>query len=105
MGDELRSGAYESLRTSELARHLDTTTLTPRFVDISPETAPEILARHVRGGIVESVHRGHIVQVDANGSVIRVAGDPDAIVALRSCVKPFTLVALRGHAVCAGQPR
>jgi L-asparaginase II len=56
--------------------------------------AAPILARHVRGEIVESVHRGHVVQVDATGSVIRVAGDPEAVVALRSCVKPFTLVTL-----------
>ena len=43
---------------------------------------------------MESVHRGHVVQVDAAGSVIRVAGDPEAFVTLRSCVKPFTLVTL-----------
>lgn len=56
--------------------------------------AAPILARHVRGAIVESVHRGHVVQVDTAGSVIRLAGDPETVVALRSCVKPFTLVAL-----------
>jgi L-asparaginase II len=56
--------------------------------------AAPILARHVRGEIVESVHRGHIVQVSTTGRVIRTAGDPDVVVALRSCVKPFTLVAL-----------
>jgi L-asparaginase II len=71
---------------------------TPRSArSVSPaasrRVAP-ILARHVRGEIVESVHRGHIVQVDARGVVIRVAGDPEVVVALRSCVKPFALVAL-----------
>jgi len=73
-------------------------TRTPRPVRSGPAAgsrrAAPILARHVRGEIVESVHRGHVVQVDATGSVIRVAGDPEAVVALRSCVKPFTLVAL-----------
>ena len=61
---------------------------------VASRRAAPVLARHVRGEIVESVHRGHVVQVDATGSVIRVAGDPEAVVALRSCVKPFTLVAL-----------
>ncbi len=56
--------------------------------------APPILARQVRGEIVESVHRGHVVRVDATGLVTHVAGDAEAEVTLRSCVKPFTLVAL-----------
>ena len=56
--------------------------------------APPILARQVRGDIVESVHRGHVVRVDATGRVTHVAGDAEAEVALRSCVKPFALVAL-----------
>ena len=43
---------------------------------------------------MESIHRGHVVQVDATGVVLRTAGDPDVAVALRSTVKPFTLVAL-----------
>jgi L-asparaginase II len=59
----------------------------------SRKVAP-ILARQVRGAIVESVHRGHIVQVSATGLVVRAVGDPEVVVALRSCVKPFTLVAL-----------
>lgn len=55
--------------------------------------APPILARQVRAGVVESVHRGHVVQADAVGRLLRVAGDPDVQVALRSCAKPFALVA------------
>jgi L-asparaginase II len=53
-----------------------------------------ILARHLRNGIEESVHRGDIVEVDAAGRVIRQLGDPDRIVTLRSTVKPFGLLAL-----------
>ncbi len=53
-----------------------------------------ILARQQRGPIVESVHRGHVVEVDAAGTVVATAGDPDTVVTLRSCVKPFTLIAL-----------
>jgi len=43
---------------------------------------------------VESVHRGHVVLVDRAGRVTHVAGDADAEVTLRSCVKPFALIAL-----------
>lgn len=43
---------------------------------------------------MESVHRGHVVRVDAAGRVTHVAGDAEAEVTLRSCVKPFALVAL-----------
>jgi len=53
-----------------------------------------VLARVERNGVVESVHRGHVVQAEVNGSLVRVAGDPDVVVTLRSAVKPFTLVAL-----------
>jgi L-asparaginase II len=55
---------------------------------------PPILVRQIRNGIVESDHRGHIVEVDAEGTIIRLVGDPDRIVTLRSCVKPFGAVAL-----------
>lgn len=48
----------------------------------------------MRGQTVESVHRGHVVRVDAGGRVTHVAGDPDVVVDLRSCVKPFSLIAL-----------
>ncbi len=56
--------------------------------------APPVLVRQLRNGIEESVHRGDIVEVDAAGRVVRQLGDPDRLVALRSCVKPFGLVAL-----------
>ena len=48
----------------------------------------------MRGGVVESRHRGSIVEVAIDGSVRRVLGDPDTIVNLRSAVKPFGLIAL-----------
>jgi L-asparaginase II len=56
--------------------------------------APPILVRQFRGGVVESRHRGSIVEVGADGSVRRAIGDPDTVVNLRSAVKPFGLVAL-----------
>ena len=55
---------------------------------------PPILVRQVRNGIEESVHRGDIVEVDAAGTVVRGIGDPERVVTLRSCVKPFGVVTL-----------
>jgi L-asparaginase II len=53
-----------------------------------------VLVRQVRNGIEESVHRGDIVEVDAGGRMIRALGDPDHVVNLRSCVKPFGVTAI-----------
>jgi L-asparaginase II len=53
-----------------------------------------ILVRQMRGGVEESVHRGDVVEVDVDGALIRGLGDPDRVVNLRSCVKPFGVVAL-----------
>ncbi len=47
-----------------------------------------------RGETIESRHRGHIVQVDAKGKVVRAVGAPATEVMLRSTVKPFGVVAL-----------
>lgn len=57
-------------------------------------TVPPVLVRQVRNGVVESVHRGDIVEVDATGRMLHLLGDPDRVVNLRSTVKPFGLVAL-----------
>lgn len=59
-----------------------------------PRRVPPVLARVERNGVIESVHRGHVVQAGVNGEPVRVAGDPDVVVTLRSAVKPFTLAAL-----------
>jgi L-asparaginase II len=56
--------------------------------------APPVLVRQLRNGVEESVHRGDIVEVDVTGRMIRVLGDPDHLVNLRSCVKPFGVVAI-----------
>jgi L-asparaginase II len=57
-------------------------------------TAPPVLVEVHRGPTVESRHRGHIVEVDATGRVIRAAGTPDVAITLRATVKPFAAVAL-----------
>ena len=56
--------------------------------------APPVLVRQVRNGIDESIHRGDLVEADASGRVIRLLGDPDRIVTLRSSAKPFGVVPL-----------
>jgi L-asparaginase II len=53
-----------------------------------------VLVRQVRNGVEESVHRGDIVEVDAGGRMLHVLGDPDHLVNLRSCVKPFGVTAI-----------
>ncbi len=57
-------------------------------------STPPILVRQTRNGVVESVHRGDIVEADAGGRLLRAIGDPDRVAYLRSTVKPFGLVSL-----------
>jgi L-asparaginase II len=63
-------------------------------VKASRWSTPPVLVRQVRSGVVESVHRGDIVEVDVAGKVLRGIGDPDRVAFLRSTVKPFGLLAL-----------
>ena len=56
--------------------------------------AAPILVRQIRGTVAESCHRGHVVEVAVDGTVLRVLGDPHTIVNLRSAVKPLGLAAL-----------
>jgi L-asparaginase II len=53
-----------------------------------------VLVQETRGDVVESRHRGHIVEVDQAGTILRVVGDAEHPVTLRSLAKPFGLVAL-----------
>lgn len=52
-------------------------------------TDPAVLVEAERSGMVESVHRGHLVVVDADGQVVLSAGDPQAPIYPRSAVKPL----------------
>ena len=61
-------------------------------------SAPPVLVEVVRGQTVESRHRGHIVQVDAAGKIVRSVGAPSTDVMLRSTVKPLGVVEIgRAH--------
>ena len=57
-------------------------------------STPPVLVRQIRNGIEESLHRGDIVEVDVSGRIIRLVGDADRIVTLRSSVKPFSVIPL-----------
>jgi L-asparaginase II len=59
----------------------------------------EILAEVERSGFVESRHLGAVVAADADGRVLATAGDPDLVVYLRSCAKPFQALAVRALGV------
>lgn len=54
----------------------------------------EILARVFRNGRVESLHRGHISVVDADGRLLAAAGDADLTTYIRSAAKPFQIMPL-----------
>jgi len=55
---------------------------------------PPVLVEVIRGRTSESRHRGHVVEVDAAGKVVRAVGAPATEITLRSTVKPFAAVAL-----------
>jgi len=46
-----------------------------------------VLAEYVRDGVVESVHRGYLVALNADGSVNLALGDFEHLIFPRSCVK------------------
>jgi len=52
------------------------------------------LAHVLRGGHVESVHRGHVAVVDDRGRLLAWAGEPRSMVFPRSAFKPFQALPL-----------
>jgi len=62
------------------------------MTDIDTSAVP--LARVVRGDLVESVHRGHLVVLAPDGSVRLALGDPDATIWARSSLKPLQAVGM-----------
>lgn len=56
--------------------------------------APGPLAVVVRGGVVESVHLGHLVVLAPDGTQVRAVGDPDTTIWARSSLKPLQAAAL-----------
>ncbi|MFZ1700364.1 MAG: asparaginase [Pyrinomonadaceae bacterium] len=52
----------------------------------------EILAHVIRGEIVESIHRGHIVAIDGDGNEVVSVGDPSLVTYFRSAAKAFQFI-------------
>jgi len=76
----------------------------PTLSGASPSAdAADAIAEHYvpvavteRSGVVESVHHGAVVVLDADGRVAWTAGDPDAMVYPRSALKPLQAAAMVG---------
>ena len=58
------------------------------------DEAADVLARVVRGDLVESVHLGHLVALDPDGARVAAVGDPGVIFFPRSSLKPVQAVAM-----------
>lgn len=64
-------------------------------IDPSPADQPNpILVEVVRGGLVESVHRGSALILGADGRTIAAVGNPGAVTFPRSAVKPIQAIGM-----------
>lgn len=59
-----------------------------------PDRGAAPLAEVGRGGVVESVHAGHLVVTGPDGRVLASVGDPGVAVLARSTLKPLQLAAM-----------
>ncbi len=57
-----------------------------------PQAAPLVEVR--RGAITESRHRGHVVAVDGDGSIVARLGTPETVTFMRSSAKPHQVIPL-----------
>jgi len=60
-----------------------------------PSQPNPVLVEVLRGGLVESAHRGSALVLGADGGVIASVGDPDAVTYPRSSVKPLQAVGMQ----------
>ena len=56
--------------------------------------AAELLVEVTRGSITESRHRGHVVAVGGDGTIVAYLGVPDTVTYLRSSAKPHQAIPL-----------
>ena len=68
--------------------------MTPEDRRATARHEPTVLAHVVRGGVVESVHHGHLVATGPDGEILLSAGDPDGQFFARSSLKPLQAVAM-----------
>lgn len=57
-------------------------------------SANPILARSIRSGIIDAVHRGRVAITDPDGVLVFSAGDVEAMCYPRSATKPFQAIAM-----------
>ncbi|MBE1875130.1 asparaginase [Myceligenerans pegani] len=62
------------------------------------------LAHVLRGGLVESVHLGHLVVLGPDGAVRLAVGDPDVVIWPRSSAKPVQALAMLEHGLDLPDP-
>lgn len=67
---------------------------TPAADPAATDVRSDPLVHVMRGGRVESVHRGHVAVVDASGRLLAWSGEPRLLVFPRSAYKPFQAVPL-----------
>ncbi|MGH3666193.1 MAG: asparaginase, partial [Egibacteraceae bacterium] len=58
-----------------------------------PDRPAPLLVRVLRDGVVESVHRGHVVVCRPDGSIVAALGDAHLPTYVRSAAKPFQALA------------
>ena len=75
-----------------------------RFAQMSAEQSSRIQNQQIpiaeplvevrRGGLTESRHRGHVVAVEPDGTIVAYLGAPETVTFLRSSAKPFQALPL-----------
>ena len=75
-----------------------------KFAQMSAEQSSRTLSQQIpiaeplvqvkRGGLTESRHRGHIVAVEPDGTIVAYLGAPETVTFLRSSAKPFQALPL-----------
>lgn len=56
--------------------------------------ASKVLAKVIRGDVVESCHHGHVIVIDGNGNEVVSIGNPKTVTFTRSAAKPFQAISL-----------
>ncbi len=64
---------------------------------MSDQNIGELLAEVTRSGVVESVHTGHLVMLNSDGSIHLTRGNPDLLVYPRSAIKSIQAAAMVRH--------
>ena len=54
----------------------------------------KVLAKVIRGDVVESCHHGHVIVIDGNGNEVVSIGNPKTVTFTRSAAKPFQAISL-----------